>query len=467
MRKLFWLAAAVWLALNLLTLTGYPAPWVDEILFADPAMHLARGDGFVSGAWFNQPNNELWAGYTPLYSFVLAGWLKLFGVSAFLVRSFSLALVSASLVMNWFCLKQFASDSVRWVIVLALAVCEPLAFLERAGRPDSMSVFLLSATALVFVQKDWRWRSPLLWLLGALALPSALQYTADVVILAILLQLWFRPLSRRDILLWSSGVASGALALAIVYGTHHLLKLFFEVTFVSQHSSVGRILQRLILGHGNTPFVWPDIVSASLRDYATPVLVICGIVVWLSAKRQGLAAAQKIASFGLACAVLIPLAIQLLGKYPIYYTYMGAIPATIAVLLAAGQLDKKGQAIGATIVALLFAGGAGRIYWTGWQQGVQTVDAAQFAAQQSTIVADYAAYYQLTGKTRELLGVDYGGGKLLRHYPAEQAARVSELIVRDSRFQEVANKVGGRWQRIGESQPHSARLSDVYPSRNH
>ena len=266
--------------------------------------------------------------------------------------------------MAWRFLKCIESDSLRFTIAIALAVCEPLAFLERAGRPDSMSIFLLSATALVFVEKAWRWRSPLLFVLGALALPSALQYVACVVVLAVLIQIWFKPFTRRDLILWTSGVVTGAATLAIIYAAHHVLKLFLEVTFASKHSSVGRILQHLVLGHGESPFVLSDIATASLRDYATPVLMVSGVIVWLQAKRHNTPMALKLSSFGVACAVLIPLALQLLGKYPLYYTYMGAVPATIAILAACAARTTR-----ALILALLLVGGAGRFWWQAWQQG--------------------------------------------------------------------------------------------------
>ena len=341
-RKLFVLLAAVWLVLNLITLTGYPAVWVDETLFSDPSVHLALGKGFVSSVWYNQPSWDFWAGYTPLYSFALAGWLKAFGISEITVRSFGLLLSTASLFMLWLLLKRVGDDSLRLTIILAVAVCEPVAFLERAGRQDSICLFLLAATALVFAEKTWRWRSALLWMLGALSLPAALQYTAYILVLGALVHFWFKPFSKRDLLLWVTGAAIGSLVLAAIYSAHHVLKMFIEVTFLSQHSSIGRLLQRIVLGHGPEPFSFSYISTAWVRDFATPVLILGSSVAWFLAGRQNDRSASQWSSFALACSVLIPLAIQLLGQYPIYYTYMGAVPATVAVLVAAKQL--KGSA---------------------------------------------------------------------------------------------------------------------------
>ena len=451
MTKVSWIAAGLWLALNLMTLTGYPGVWVDEILLSDAGMHLAMGKGFVSSAWFNQPSWAFWAGYTPLYSFAVSGWLMLLGISAFEVRTFGLAMVIGSLAMIWRLLKPLQNDTARWTIILALAVCEPLAFLARAGRPDSVSLLLLAATALVFVEKSWRWRSGILWLLGALAIPAALQYTAGLLVVALLVHIWFKAIPRRDLMLWVTGVASGAGVLGIIYAVHHVLKTFIEVTLASKHSSAGRLLQNLVLGHGEAPFVLSDITTASFRDFATPVLIAGGVAIWLLARRQGNPAALKLSSFGLGCAISIPLAIQLLGKYPVYYTYMDAVPATVGVFAAGSKLNGRTRFVNVVLFALLLVGGAGRFWWKAWQQGTQTIaESAQLVSPADVLVADYPAYYQFVGRTRELFAIDYAGGKLMPTFPPSQAGTVTKLIVRDSRLGEVAKKVGGEWRRVGD-----------------
>jgi hypothetical protein len=435
-KAIFWLAAAIWLTINLITLTGYPAVWVDEILSADAGIHLALGKGFVSSAWFNQPSWELWASYPPLYAFALAGWLKLFGISAFVVRAFGFTLVTASLVMIGLMLKRLGLDT-RWLILAALAVGEPLAFLERAGRPDSVSVFLLAATGLAFVSQGWKWRAAGLFLLGVLAIPAALQYAAYLLLLAAMLHLWFRPFVRKDVALWLRGAACGGAVLAAIYSSQGVLRIFVESTLASKHSTAGRLLQQVFLKNGSLPFVFSDILTAPFRDYATPLLLLTGFVVWLK-----IPATRRLSSFGMACAVVIPLAIQLLGKYPIYYTYMAFVPAAIAVVAACRM-----AAVRVAVVTLLFVGGAGHLWWKAWTQGSETVALSVSSA--DSIVADYPVYYQLLGRTRELFAVGYAGGKVMPHFPPEQAARVTKILVRDSLFSEVSKKVGGNWRKVG------------------
>jgi hypothetical protein len=210
-------------------------------------------------------------------------------------------------------------------------------------------------------------------------------------------------------------------------------------------------LQNLFLKNGATPFVFSDIVTAPLRDYVSPVVIVSGVVVWLFAKRLNNSLARRLSSFGIVCAIAIPVAIQLLGKYPIYYAYMGTVPAIIAVIAACGKLEGKGRLASAAILTLLLVCGAGRLWWKAGNQGSQIIpENSALASSQDTVVADYPAYYQLLGHCRELFAVGYAGGKVMPHFPAEQAKRVTKLLVRDSMFTEVAKKVGGQWQRVGD-----------------
>src|SRR5690242_20281229 len=69
------LVCCVALVFNFSSITLSPPVWTDETLFADPAINLASGDGFHSAHW-PQPKEQVFAGNTPLYSLLLALWLK-------------------------------------------------------------------------------------------------------------------------------------------------------------------------------------------------------------------------------------------------------------------------------------------------------------------------------------------------------------------------------------------------------
>src|SRR4051794_38754213 len=77
----------VFLIANLLTASLSPTVWVDEVLYADPAIRLLERGTFSSSGWYAQSKEEFWAGNVPLHQILLYGWIRLFGVSPTSVRS--------------------------------------------------------------------------------------------------------------------------------------------------------------------------------------------------------------------------------------------------------------------------------------------------------------------------------------------------------------------------------------------
>src|SRR5580658_8324525 len=87
--------------MNLLTGVRYPFVWIDEVMYADPAVNLYLGNGFTSSAWYVQHADEFWAGNVPLHSALLYLWLKAFGFSILSVRSINYAYWMASALLLW------------------------------------------------------------------------------------------------------------------------------------------------------------------------------------------------------------------------------------------------------------------------------------------------------------------------------------------------------------------------------
>src|SRR5216684_3591495 len=91
----------LFLGFSLLTATRYPPVWIDEVQFSDPAVNLVLHGQFSSTVWIVQRGNEFWAGNTPLYTMMLAVWLKVFGVSQFAVRSLNCFLIVVVIALLW------------------------------------------------------------------------------------------------------------------------------------------------------------------------------------------------------------------------------------------------------------------------------------------------------------------------------------------------------------------------------
>lgn len=136
------------LGLNLITAAWWPVPWTDEALFLDPAANWFFENKFTSSVWQTQPYGEFWISNAPLYSLLLAGWLKIFGFG--LVQSRALNLFLQCLLV-WICIiwSERALHFKPWqslVLALLLALPNSMAFMARNGRYDTLAC--LTATLL-------------------------------------------------------------------------------------------------------------------------------------------------------------------------------------------------------------------------------------------------------------------------------------------------------------------------------
>jgi hypothetical protein len=133
------LIAVLWL---LIYLRGYPAPFIDDLYYVGAAFDLALHNVFSNPycpALATIGSNGTFFAYMPLHSYVLAGWLKLFGIGFVSLSIFSTltsAIVCALIyrlmpVRDWFAQCLVSSGIVVLVFLL----------LGGAGfRPDSLGL---------------------------------------------------------------------------------------------------------------------------------------------------------------------------------------------------------------------------------------------------------------------------------------------------------------------------------------
>jgi hypothetical protein len=133
------LIAVLWL---LIYLRGYPAPFIDDLFFTGAAFNLAL-HGVFSNPYCPSlaalDSKGMFLAYMPLHSYVLAGWLKLFGLGFVSLSLFST--LTSALV----CALAYRLMPVRngFVQLLAAGAVVVLVFLLLGGaglRPDSLGM---------------------------------------------------------------------------------------------------------------------------------------------------------------------------------------------------------------------------------------------------------------------------------------------------------------------------------------
>lgn len=430
--RLLVLLLLAFLLINGITLSRYPSVWVDEIQFADPAINYASGLGFTSTAWFAQDSREFWAGNVPLYPMLLAVWLKLWGPTLLAERSLNLVLFMAfvGLIWNW---TRRTAIPAPWRLAVAALLCtgHSMVFSYRSGRYDVTGMLLAAAALHCWDKGGFR-----LFAIGLLLPAAGLQLIPSTLVFCTLVVLVYgRPALTRAAAL-VTGTATGAIGLWAFYTSLSVWQGFRAST-----SAIG------LIGH-SIPEKLKALPAIYTHDKSFVILAIALAVI-----AAGFRPGKPIVLTALI-ATLLPAALHLAGKFPIYYSWMIFLPVLLALVLAASQAaqSRKYAAIAALSLAamvglpLRLAGVA-----TAWSpRDPHHIDVFLKAniTQGETVLADFKTYYALR---------DNGSRPLLPTYlPAirpEERSAVTALLIKESDAGSIQTALGGAWLATGAKLP--------------
>jgi hypothetical protein len=448
------LVLGLFLLVNGLTLSRYPSVWVDEVQFADPAVSFANGDGFTSTAWFAQDSAAFWAGNVPLYSALLAAWLSGFGTSVVAERTLNLVLFSIFLILVWQWMRATSVvKSSRWRIaaVLLLVCGHSMVFSYRSGRYD-VAGMLLAILALRCWDRRWLGLSSIGFLLPFAGLQ--LVPAAGIVCMLAIIDQGLPALRRTAALLAGTGV--GSFALWTFYQWFGVWNGFRAST-----AAIGLMGQSMLSKLAALPTTY--LTDKSRLFVVLALLVGLGIERAISG-RTGLTqtemnlsgAPRRIAGFSLALFLLLPAALHLAGKFPIYYGWMVFVPLAIATIHVAERVPQARIAMAGLLILaglvglpLRLVAVAGGFVERDPKRLQEFVDSA--IRSDSLVLADFKAYFALREK---------GVRPLLPTYlPAlrpEESGAVTIMIVRPSDVAPAQARLGGEWQPTGAVFPATA-----------
>ena len=163
-------------ALNVSTATWWPIPWTDEALFLDPAANYLFNGRFASSLWHTQTYSETWISNAPLYSLMLAGWLKIFGFGLVQSRSLNMALqvILVCICVTW-AQKRLGFRAFQLVLlILLLMLPQSVAFMARNGRYDMLACLVSTIMVLCLAEGKAMWIAPTLtgFLMPWISLPT-------------------------------------------------------------------------------------------------------------------------------------------------------------------------------------------------------------------------------------------------------------------------------------------------------
>jgi hypothetical protein len=314
------LMLATFLGLNIATSSRFPLPWQDEVMFVDVAVDYATGHGFVSSVYMcgDPMIGHFWSCNAPMFPFILAGWIKLFGFNILPVRLLNYVLVSIAVVVLWLAVRRLAlipRAAQRLLFAALLLTGYGMGFSYRSARYDCLCLLLMSFVLLAYSIGSNRVRVLVIAFLGALLPLAGIQLILYSVVLSALMLAFFRGRVFWEIAALGAGIVVGFGALLALFYANGVLSNFFS-SLLGERS-------------GHFRYVAKD---------PSFVILLC-VCILLSLERVRRRAFRLISPLGvgLACGILIPACMIALGKFPIYYIWMAYVPLALAVAAALSE----------------------------------------------------------------------------------------------------------------------------------
>jgi len=437
---------AIFTAVNFLTGTRYPTAWQDEVLYTDPAANCYFGHGFTSSMWPAQPYGTFWAGNVPLHQFLLTGWFHLFGFSLLSARSMNYVLMAIAAFVLWRTWQKcglVCSKSFSTVALLAILCGTGTTISYRSARPDCIAILMASLAFAAFTLPSAKHRKITLFLLGIFFPAAGIQLVIFAFFFSGLLVVWTRGRLLPEVISLGCGIAMGLGALAGLYAAHGALHRFIEG--VTKYSNVG--VPTLSLGQRLRNFWAYFTVDKSQLGL---LLVALGL---LAARMLGLvrfAAGRLIFVIG-AWFVVIG-AMMILGKFPVYYSWMPGLP--LAIGLASAMENAWRETVGRMWICLSIASAlcfsalglpmkmtATALRWP--DRNINALDdyVRPNAAHPGWLLADYQAYFSLKNSSNVVVAFPY-----LETATPEEKAKIGMAIVQPSQVGKVQEKLGDNWK---------------------
>jgi len=464
----FWVIALllVFLSLGLIEASKLPLfldTWWDEIMHVDPAANLYFGQGFRSSAWFAQSKDEFWAGYPPLYPFLLSLWMQIFGFSLSAARSLNYMLAALSALILWKAvirLNLVKLAACRILLLTLLLVIVGYSFDFRPGRPDVLMTTLAVTAFLAYSIPVKRYRYLCLVCLCAIFPFAGIGLIAYTAIFNGLVFIYLKRSFFKEFLAILSGLVIGSLGLLSFYYTNGVFRGFLASTLttstLSMPGSKGPFLDKFL----------SDIFFGLTSGYRSKWLLIfiLLIAVYNLAKKEF--KYQSLASFGIAAGFSIPFAMRTAGAYPLYYDWMTCLPLAVCVCSEMSELLRayrqhylRSALLALTMALLLFAPPLHlkllMTHWGSLDYAVVDNFVTQNVHKDDWAAGDPLTYYALRNKVEIVFHPFY-----IQAMSQQEKDRVSVIITKPTSdpplqwigdFETITSKLGGFWYDTGKS----------------
>jgi hypothetical protein len=447
---------AVLMLVNYFTLDRYPLSWIDEVMYADPAVNLASGYGFVSSAWGSQSFDEFWASNAPLYSLLLAGWLTAFDVEWLNVRGFSLiiaavgALSFTSAVRNFNLVKR--RDDLGYFLIALLTIF-PFVYSYRIGRPDVLGMCLSALLLYSLSLPTSNLRKLFVIIFAASLIWTSLAVALFVTLQSGIVLLFYRRAFFRDLLLIAGGLVLGALSLAVFLLVNDAFIRFSMIAVGSGHTLPGQLGQLLVYGETRIFDKFLSLPGAYIGALFffpyTMTLMLLATMVCTVASRP-----NRLQLMLLTSAFLIPLLLLVAGKYTWHYSWIHFSIMLVFLFSYADSIRASKLRVLAPVwlavtclLGLPWLIGYTLNDWKALDPQLLSEFVDKNVQSDDVLVADASVYFLARARGARVLTTNYGGGKGLPEVPDNQKASITKLIIPSDLLERMSIKFTGNWSK--------------------
>jgi hypothetical protein len=213
----------------------YPKPSYDDLFQAGAAFHMAQGGDFSNPLIVRQefPGHYYFV-YFPLHCYLLAGWLKLFGINTASATAYPMLCCFITSAATIAVLRRHAASVwLEWMVPLGVTFC--IMFLGLRAEPPAVALamagFALSETDVTRKSASHQFSGLLLLILGATTAPRVTIFVASLGFYVVH-RAWRAAANSRErwrVAFWLLASAAAAfLAFLVMIGFHlaEFLRIF-------------------------------------------------------------------------------------------------------------------------------------------------------------------------------------------------------------------------------------------------
>lgn len=464
------------LLLNLLTYYMYPAVWMDDVLFSEPAINLDRTGHFTTSVWQLQPANTFWAINSPLYPLSLSLWLRVAGYSLLAVRSFNFLLMTVAAFMVWVVSWRFQlvrKKSVRLIMVGLVLLGYGITFAYRTSRPDICGLITLLALALAFTVKNEYRRSSLVFLCAVISAWIGMQVSVYACFAVFLAKIAFRNVSWRDVLLVGLGAGLGFFSVLAFYKLNGQLSVYMALL---RDVATEHIVRAHRPGYlSSVPRRLEFSLASYVQDFSA--LPLLGAIVIAFFVRRELFNERKAIAFLVSLFFLIPPLFNFTGHFQLYYAELTYVPLVLAFAMvysqaiATGNKPLLGRAVfpvcalaaAAVGLPLRLAICAGFMRLTA--RNVQQDVIRAHVRANDVVFSDYSSFFEVKQVAQNVFIPEYSTNfstmSIEGHdFSPEEKKEITVLVVEPGMIRTLSTYFGGEWKPVSEPFGDQVSLGD-------